>query len=164
MSKKKKFLKKQLKEIFFNVNFIHSFFIKYNLNNFSYYFSNIFRITTSYKQLFFSLLNTTTSFFKIFSSGVALKKQVVLFKFFKKSIHAINPLVMTIRYSFVNFFTNLHTIECLNYSKKQYLFFKKFYKSIKCSLKYLIFKKTWAYTTQPVKRIKRRVVKLLKNI
>jgi hypothetical protein len=31
-------------------------------------------------------------------------------------------------------------------------------------LRFLIFKKTWTYTTKPVKRIKRRVVKLLKNV
>jgi hypothetical protein len=44
------------------------------------------------------------------------------------------------------------------------LFLKKFMSSIKTDLKYMIFKKTWKYTTKPVKRIKRRVVKLLKNL
>lgn len=71
---------------------------------------------------------------------------------------------MTIRFGFVSFFKKLYMIECLNYSKRQYMFLKKFINSIKTQLKYLVFKKTWEYTTKPVKRIKRRVVKLLKNL
>ena len=70
---------------------------------------------------------------------------------------------MTIRYGFVSFFKHLYMVECLNYSKKQYLFLKKFLNSVKTSLKYLVFKKTWEYTTKPVKRIKRRVLRLIKN-
>jgi hypothetical protein len=38
------------------------------------------------------------------------------------------------------------------------------FSSIKTELKFIIFKKTWQYTTQPSKRIKRRVLKLLKNL
>lgn len=136
----------------------------YFINKSSYFFQNIFRITTSFKQLFFSLLNLSTSFTKLFSTGVILKHQVKHFKFFKKSIFNINPLVMTIRFGFVSFFKKLYMIECLNYSKRQYMFLKKFINSIKTQLKYLVFKKTWEYTTKPVKRIKRRVVKLLKNL
>lgn len=164
MSKKKKLIKYQLYKIFFNVDFLQTTTLKYMVSVASYYFTNIFRITMSYKQLFFSLLNLKTTFMKLFSTGVILKKQVKFFKFFKKSIFCINPLVMTIRFSFVEFFSNLHTIECLNYSKKQYIFFKKLITSLKSKIKYMIFKKTWSYTTKPVKRIKRRVVKLLKNI
>lgn len=164
MSKKKKHYKLQLQKIFLNVNFLYSSYLKYYFQGKFFIFANIFRITMSFKQLFFTLLNLTTSFTKMFSTGFALKKQVKFFKFFKKSQHAINPLVMTIRYSFVKFFSHLHTIECLNYSKKQYIFLKKFISSIKSSLRFLIFKKTWTYTTKPVKRIKRRVVKLLKNV
>lgn len=164
MSKKKKFYKSQLQSLFYDVDFLYSIYIKYVSRGRNYCFSNIFRITTSYKQLFFSLLNLKTSFFRLFSTGVALRKQVKFFKFFKKSIHCINPLVMTIRYSFVDFFKNIHTMECLNYTKKQYIFLKKLINSVRSNLRFLIFKKTWSYTTKPVKRIKRRVVKLLKNI
>jgi hypothetical protein len=31
-------------------------------------------------------------------------------------------------------------------------------------LKYMVFKKTWEYTTKPVKRIKRRVLKMIGNL
>jgi hypothetical protein len=110
------------------------------------------------------MLNLSTSFFKLFSTGVILRNQVKNFKFFKRSIFCINPLVMSIRFSFVPFFSKLYLIECLNYSKKQFLFLNKFISSIKTELKYMIFKKTWEYTTKPVKRIKRRVTKLLKNL
>lgn len=164
MSKKKRTYKINLRKAFFSVSYLYSMQSKYYFQKTWHYFKNIFRITMSYKQLFFSLLDTNTSFVKLFSTGVALKKQVKSFKFFKKSIFCINPLVMTIRFSFVDFFGHLHTIECLNYSKKQYLFLKKLLVSLKTNLRFLIFKKTWSYTTQPVKRIKRRVVKLLKNV
>lgn len=136
----------------------------YLANGKEYFLENIFRISTSYKQLFFSLLNLSTSFFKMFSTGVILKHQVQHFKFFKKSIFSINPLVMTIRFSFVAFFRKMYCIECLNYTKRQFMFFKKFISSIKSEIKFIIFKKTWEYTTKPVKRIKRRVTKLLKNM
>ncbi len=164
LSKKKKTIKINLKKAFSGVSYLCSTQSKYYLDKTWHYFKNIFRITMSYKQLFFSLLNVSSSFMRLFSTGVALKKQVKSFKFFKKSIFCINPLVMTIRFSFVEFFSHLHTVECLNYSKKQYLFLKKLLVSLKTKLRFLIFKKTWTYTTKPVKRIKRRVVKLLKNV
>jgi hypothetical protein len=90
----------------------------------------------------FSLLNLSFDFVKIFSTGVILKKHTNFFKFFKKSIFNINPLVMVIRYSFVDFFKNLYIIECLNYSKKQFLFLKKFLNSVNITVKYMLFKKT----------------------
>ncbi len=127
-------------------------------------FSNVFRITTSYKQLFFTLLNNTYTFIKLFSTGQVFAQKTKLFKFFKKSIYNINPLVFNLRFTYADFFNKLYAIECLNYSKKQYLFFKKLFSSIKTELKFIIFKKTWQYTTQPSKRIKRRVLKLLKNL
>ncbi len=137
---------------------------KYLLNAKELFFQNIFRISTSYRQLFFSLLNLSTSFTKLFSTGVILRAQVKFFKFFKKSITNINPLVMTVRFSFVEFFRKMYCIECLNYSKRQFMFFKKFLNSITSDIKFMFFKKTWEYTSKPVKRIKRRVTKLLKNM
>lgn len=153
-----------MRQLFIYSNYLISTNTKYTAHKLEYFFQNIFRISTSFKQLFFSLLNLSTTFTKLFSTGVILKTQVKHFKFFKKSIFSINPLVMTIRFSFIDFFKKLYIVECLNYSKKQFLFFKKFMGSVKTQLKYMIFKKTWAYTTQPVKRVKRRVVKLLKNL
>ena len=164
MSKKKKIYKVVLVKIFQYSNYLISANTKYFFEKAEYFFQNIFRISTSFKQLFFSLLNLATSFTKLFSTGVILKQQIRHFKFFKKSIFNINPLVMTIRFSFVSFFRKLYIIECLNYSKRQFMFFKKLINSLKSEIKYMIFKKTWEYTTKPVKRIKRRVVKLLKNL
>ena len=132
--------------------------------NTTFFYQNIFRITTSYKQLFFSLINHSTEFTKLFSTGQTLKKYTKNLKFFKKSVNNINPLVMHLRYSYVDFFKNMYLIECLNYSKKQYMFLKKLLSSLMTKLRFIIFKKTWQYTTKPVKRIKRRVVKLLKNL
>lgn len=77
----------------------------------------------------------------MFSTGVILKAQVQNFKFFKRSVFAINPLVMTIRFSFVEFFKKLYLIECLNYTKRQFTFLKKFINSIKTELKYMVFRK-----------------------
>lgn len=153
-----------LAKIFFISNYLIAANTKYISEGLEYFFQNIFRISTSFKQLFFSMFNLPTSFTKLFSTGVILRSQVKYFKFFKKSIFNINPLVMTIRFSFVSFFKKLYAIESLNYTKRQFIFLKKFISSIKTDLKYMIFKKTWEYTTKPVKRIKRRVVKLLKNL
>ena len=164
MSKKKKLYKILLGKVFFHSNYLISSNSKYILSGIEYFFQNIFRISTSFKQLFFSLFNLPTSFIKLFSTGVILSNQVKHFKFFKKSIFSINPLVMAIRFSFVSFFKKLYAIESLNYSKKQFIFLKKFISSIKTDLKYIILKKTWEYTTKPVKRIKRRVLRLLKNL
>lgn len=164
MSKKKKLYKLALQKIFYYTDYLIATNSKYFSDKFEYFFQNIFRITTSFKQLFFSLLNLSTDFSKLFSTGVILNSQVKHFKFFKKTIFNINPLVMTIRFSFVSFFKKLYLIECLNYTKKQFLFLKKFINSIKTQLKYMMFKKAWIYTTKPVKRIKRRVVKLLRNL
>lgn len=164
MSKKKKAYKFILGKIFTYTNSLLSSNSKYIIAGVEYFFQNIFRISTSFKQLFFSMFNLSTSFVKLFSTGVILKSQVKYFKFFKKSIFNINPLVMTIRFSFVAFFKKLYAIESLNYSKRQFIFFKKLISSIKTELRYMIFKKTWEYTTKPVKRIKRRVVKLLRNL
>ena len=124
---------------------------------------NVFRITTSFKQLFFSLLDISTNFTKLYSTGQILINQVKKFKFFKKSPFNINPLVFTLRFSYVTFFHRLYLIECLNYSKKQYLFLKKLLNSVQTKLKFMLFKKTWEYTTKPVKRIKRRVLRIIKN-
>lgn len=164
MSKKKKLLKSNLYIVLLHATYLIVSTSKYLFEATEYFFQNIFRISTSYKQLFFSLLNLSTTFCKLFSTGVILKAQVKHFKFFKKSIFSINPLVMTIRFSFVAFFRKMYCIECLNYSKKQFMFFKKFINSIKSEIKFIIFKKTWEYTTKPVKRIKRRVTKMLKNV
>lgn len=164
MSKKKKIYKYALVKIFSNINFLISnsslFFQKSEI----FFFQNIFRITTSFKQLFFSMLNTSTLFTKLFSTGQVLAKQTKHFKFFKKSIFNINPLVFTLRFSYVEFFKRMYLVECLNYSKKQYIFLKKLLSSISSSLRFILFKKTWQYTTQPVKRIKRRVLRLIKNL
>lgn len=148
----------------FDISYLIAATTKYLLQSSEYFLQNVFRISTSHRQLFFSLFNLPTTFFKLFTTGVILKHQVKYFKFFKRSASNTNPLVMTIRFSFVEFFKKLYAIECLNYSKRQFLFFKKFMNSIKTQLKFLIFKKTWEYTTKPVKRIKRRVTKLLKNV
>lgn len=164
MSKKKKIYKQRLLHIFFLANYLIAANTKYVFEKLEYFFQNVFRISTRFKQLFFSLFNLTTTFTKLFTTGVILKTQMRHFKFFKKSIFNINPLVMVIRFSFVSFFKKMYAVECLNYSKKQFLFFKKFMGSIKTEVKYMLFKKTWVYTTKPVKRIKRRVVKLLQNL
>lgn len=110
--------------------------------NTALFYQNIFRITTSYKQLFFSLLNYSTEFTKLFSTGQTLKRFTRNLKFFKKSINNINPLVMHLRFLYVDFFKNMYLIECLNYSKKQYLFLKKLLSSLNSKLRFLIFKKT----------------------
>lgn len=164
MLKKKLLYKKSLKFLFSN---IENFLVKkytYKNKSLDILYSNIFRISTSFKQLFFSFLNLTTSYMRLLSTGVLVKQHVKSFKFFKKSIFVINPLVMIIKYSFINFFKKLYFLECLNYSKKQFLFLKKFLNSVKLSIKFLIFKKTWIFTSKPVKRIKRRITKLLKNV
>lgn len=164
MSKKRKFFKIVLGRIFLISDYLIAGNTKYISEGREYFFQNIFRISMSFKQLFFSLFNLTTTYTKLFSTGVILRNQIKFFKFFKKSITNINPLVMIVRFSFVSFFKKLYCIECLNYTKKQFLFLKKFMASIKTELKYMLFKKAWEYTTKPVKRIKRRVVKLLKNM
>lgn len=164
MSKKKRFQKDELIQVFQVVEYLISNSTKYISRDSEYFFQNIFRVSMSFKQLFFTLTTLSTEFTKLFSTGVILKLQMKFFKFFKKSIHCINPLVMVIRYSFINFFKELYIIECVNYAKKQHLFLKKLLSSLKSQIKFLVFKKAYAYTTKPVKRIKRRVVKLLKNL
>ncbi len=164
MSKKKKFYKFKLKAILYNISYLISsnstFFYKSGI----FFYENILRINTSFKQLFFSFLNTPTSFIKLFSTGQILARHTKNFKFFKKSIFNINPLVLTLRFNYVEFFKKMYLIECLNYSKKQYVFLKKLISSVTTTLRFMIFRKTWQYTTQPVKRIKRRVLRLLKNL
>lgn len=150
--------------IFTNINYFLTLNNHFIFRSSIFFFQNIFRLTTSYKQLFFSLLNLSNSFTKLFSTGQLLAKVLKKFKFFKKSIFNINPVVLNLRYTYVDFFRKVYIMECLNYSKKQYLFFKKFFHAVKASVRFLLFKKTWQYTTKPVKRIKRRVVKMLKNL
>lgn len=164
MSKKKKFYKLRLNYILYNINYLISSNSVFLHKGDFHFYENILRITTSFKQLFFSFLNTSTLFTKLFSTGQILAKQTKHFKFFKKSIFNINPLVLTLRFTYVDFFKKMYLIECLNYSKKQYLFLKKLVSSVSTSLRFLVFKKTWQYTTQPVKRVKRRVLRLLKNL
>ncbi len=164
MSKKKNLLKKSLKILLRAIYKLIAKSTIYKIGKEKYFFQNIFRITMSFKQLFFSMLNVAMSFVSLFSTGQILPKPLRKFKFFKKSNSNINPLVLTMRFSFVDFFQHLYLIECLNYSKKQYMFLKKLLSSITSNIKFMIFRKTWQYTTQPVKRIKRRVLKMLKNI
>ena len=164
MSKKKKNYRNLLSRILLISDYLISSNSKYIIETTEFFFQNIFRLSTSFKQLFFSLFNLSFEFVKLFSTGVILKKHTNFFKFFKKSIFNINPLVMVIRYSFVDFFKRLYILECLNYSKKQFLFLKKFLNSVNITIKYMLFKKTWEYTTKPVKRIKRRVCKMLQNL
>ncbi len=164
MSKKKKNYKNILSRILFITDYLIGYNSKYIIETTEFFFQNIFRVSLSFKQLFFSLFNSGFNFVKLFSTGVILKKHTNFFKFFKKSIFNINPLVMVIRYSFVDFFKKLYLIECQNYSKKQFLFLKKFLNSVDITINYMLFKKTWQYTTKPVKRIKRRVCKMLQNL
>lgn len=164
MSKKKKIYKIILSKVFLVADYLLSGNTTYLAKGVEYAFKNMFRISMSFRQLFFSLFNLTTTFTKLFSTGVILRSQTKVFKFFKKSVTNINPLVMVIRYSFVSFFKKLYCIESVNYTKRQFTFLRKFLASIKTQLKYMIITKTWQFTTKPVKRIKRRVVKLLKNM
>ena len=142
MSKKKKNYKNILSRIFFITDYLIGYNSKYIVETTEFFFQNIFRLSLSFKQLFFSLFNSSFNFVKLFSTGVILKKHINFFKFFKKSIFNINPLVMVIRYSFVDFFKKLYLIECLNYSKKQFLFLNKFLNSVNITIKYMLFKKT----------------------
>lgn len=134
--------KLRLNIIFSGINYLISANSLFSNKGDTYYYQNILRITTSFKQLFFSFLNTNTLFTKLFSTGQILSKQTKNFKFFKKSVHNINPLVLTLRFSYVEFFNNMYLIECLNYSKKQYLFLKKLISSVTTNLRFMLFKKT----------------------
>jgi hypothetical protein len=142
MLKKKKIYKSRLKFILYNIGYLFSSNSSFFQKNDIFFYENILRISTSFKQLFFSFLNTSTLFTKLFSTGQILAKQTKTFKFFKKSIFNINPLVLTLRFSYIEFFKKLYLIECLNYSKKQYLFLKKLISSITTSLRFMLFKKT----------------------
>jgi hypothetical protein len=164
MSKKKKSYKLLLQKVFIYVEICLFNNLKYFEKNKEYFYQNIFRISTSFRQLFFSLLNLNFNFVKLISAGVILKNYVTSFKFFKKSIFNINPLVIVMRHLFVDFFKRVYFLESLNYSKKQFLFLKKLLNSVQMDVKYMLFKKTWQYSTKPVKRIKRRIVKMLHKL
>ena len=163
---KKFFLKKRkanLLKIVYNF-FLYKFtLLNYKNNNNFYKFSNILALTTPKRQMYFHFFNKQLSFNKIFSVGVFLKKYLKCFKFFKKSINNINPLMLLFKYQYLKELSFLFLLRILNYSKKHQIFLKKFFLAVKTSIKYLIFKKSWNHINRPKKRIKKRVYKLIKQ-
>ena len=62
------------------------------------------------------------------------------------------------------YLTKLYLIESRNFTKKHKIFLNKFLTNTFIQTKFILFSKVWVYVTKPVKRIKRRVLRLLKNI
>lgn len=121
-----------------------------------------FKLTHKIRQFNFSITNMILSFTKIISTGTLLKDFLQNFKFFKRSISNTNPLIFRLKTKFLKIFNNIYIYESLNFSKKHYLFFKKILEDLSVYIKYFLVSKTWKYSKKPVKRIKRRVLKLVK--
>lgn len=116
------------------------------------------------KQFFFSFSNMKLNPLKTTSTGVILANYIQKFKFFKKSFYNINPLVFRLMAKYSYFFMRIYLLENLNYTKYSFLLLKKLIFNKITNIKFLIFSKTWRYVTNPKKRVKRRVLRIVKKL
>lgn len=161
--------KKQIKKFIFNtilnyittkiINNLYTFKIKTPLID-----KYSFNLTNKIRQFNFSFNNLNLIFFKTISTGVVLREFIKKFKFFKKSMFNLNPLIFRLKLKYTLIFTNIYIWFSLNFSKKHYIFIKKFLEDPIVNVKYFLFTKTWKFSKKPIKRIKRRVLRLIKQL
>lgn len=161
--------KKQIKKFIFNLilNYVITK-IFYKLYTYKDKTSLIdkynFNLTNKLRQFNFSFNNLNLTFFKTLSTGFILKEFVKKFKFFKKSLFNFNPLIFRLKLKFSLILSNIYLWFSLNFSKKHYMFIKKILEDPIITVRYFLCSKTWKFSKKPVKRVKRRVLRLIKQV
>lgn len=168
MLKKKKqkilFLKKRNKKlirILSNIFLHNSFADGYKDNNLFVRYNTMLSIFTPKKQMYFYFHNRALTFNKIFSVGVFFSQYIKFFKFFKKSLTHLNPLLLLFKYRFLMELENMFIMYIKNFCKKHYIFLKKFFHYIKTKIRFLVLTRSWNYIGRPRKRIKKKTYKLV---
>lgn len=126
--------------------------------------TNIFGISHKKKQFFFSFFGLSLHAVCTMSVGVILSQYSKKFKFFKKSRYNLNPLIFRLLLKYRSFFSNIHLLESRNYTKKSFLFLLKLYQNKFVFINYVLHSKSWNFSIKPVKRVKRRTLRLVRGI
>lgn len=145
--------------------YIHaSAFLEYNSGGVFYLFQKMLSIFSPKRQMYFYFHNVDLTFNNLFSTGVFFKKQLRCFKFFKKSITNINPLLLLFKYKFAMSLDFLYYLKVRNFSKKHHTFLRKFFMYIRSQVRFLLLTKSWNFTTKPKKRAKKKTYKQISKI
>ncbi len=155
LKKKKKILIKKYKEIINTHTHTTKLQLTYNIENF------LLKIQTIKKQMHYHHINIFTNKNFLSSTGCLLGVKTRKFKFFKKTQDSNSPAILKLKKILNQTLTNLYILNCYNFSKKHYIWIKKFYYLTVPHIKYIICSKSWNYGTKTKKRIKKRVYKLI---
>lgn len=164
MSKKNKLYKKNfLLTCRFPLKIIYQIYTS-ALKAGDYICANMFNISHKKKQFFFSFFSLSLHAVYTMSVGVILSQYSKKFKFFKKSRHNLNPLIFRLLLKYRFFFSNIYLLENRNYTRKSFLFLSKLYQNKFVFVNYVLYSKSWNFSIKPVKRVKRRTLRLVRGV
>lgn len=152
---KRQLNKKNIKNIYNNI-----MDLKY-LKNFNIPHINFFYLLLPKRQHFF-FFNFNKQF-KHFSAGRIIATSKTVLKFYKKTNKANTSCIVFFQNKFKDLIFYIMCFIFKNYTMRHWVFFQKLISLVKPSFYWIIIKKSYNLNKQPIRRIKRRVLELLKK-
>ncbi len=113
------------------------------------------------KQQHFSYQDILTTESYTYSTGKLLPKSLLKLKYLKRSLKSISLIIQLFKKYKLIEITNIYCLFIKNFNKHNYIWLKKYYDLLLPKIKFLIFKKSFAFTPKGTKRIKRTIYKSL---
>lgn len=132
------------------------------IKKYQLYTSNFF-LTLPKRQQFFTIFNLTTLRQLNISAGRFLASFGRKAKFFKRNPKNITSIVLQLKKTYIHILKYIYFFYIKNYTKRQFLFFQKFLSLLQPTVEYFIHRQSFIPRFLPKKRIKRRVLRLLKQ-
>lgn len=124
-------------------------------------YDSFFFLTLPKRQQFFTIFNLKTKTQLNLSAGRFLAFFGKRAKFFKRNPKNIAGIVMQLKKSYSYLLKYIYLFYIKNCNKRQYLFFEKFVALIKPNIFFLVHKQSYIPRFLPVRRIKRKVLKII---
>lgn len=124
-------------------------------------YDSFFFLTLPKRQQFFFIYNTNLNKQINLSSGRFLAFFGKRAKFFKRNPKNIAGIVMQLKKSYLYLLKYIYLFYIKNCNKRQYLFFDKFNTLIKPNIFFLIHKQSYIPRFLPIRRVKRRVLRII---
>lgn len=156
-------LKKKFKKLYFK-NLIN-FYKKYLLEN--YFFNNIklykstIQISLPKRQHYTTVL--LDAYKRVYSTGLILSISNIKLKYYKRSHRSNTGHILFLQNTYLTAIKHLYLYYVLNFNFRQWIFFNKFLTLVNPNILILQHKKSYNTCYRPVKRLKRRVLKVLLN-
>lgn len=159
---KKKIIKKQRKKIVYEYKKIAKLFKKSYSTNDLLCESN-FSVTLPKRQQHFNFIDFRLNRALGFSAGRYLLFMGHKSKYFKRRAANIVSIVLQLKRNFPRFLSLIYLFSLNNFNYRQFIFFKKFVSIANPSIKYFMHKRSYLPKFLRKHRIRRRVLKMLKQ-